>query len=91
MPYSSISPDVDSSCQLESSVLPTDVHDIVERCLREVVLVCEQACASRQSASEGSPEWYKRTGEILACAKLTSVFCKLQQSTEARDRAQVRQ
>jgi hypothetical protein len=91
MPYPSISEDCGSLSQLEPSVAQTDVHDIVERSLREVLLICEQACATRQSAPEGSPDWYKRTGEILACAKLTSVLCKLEQGIRAQDRAQVHQ
>lgn len=91
MPYPSISEDCGSLLQPELSVAQMDVHDIVERSLREVLLICEQACATRQTAPEGSPEWYKRTGEILACAKLTSVLCRLEQSVRVQHRAQVHQ
>ena len=34
--------------------------------------------ALRQRAAEGSVEWHKRTGEILACGKLTTLFDRLQ-------------
>jgi len=37
------------------------------------------------SAAEGSAEWHKRTGEILACGKLTNVLCNLQESIRAQD------
>jgi hypothetical protein len=52
---------------------------------RAILLVCAEACAARRSAAEGSAEWHKRTGEILACGKLPNVLCNLQESIRAQD------
>lgn len=51
---------------------------IVEQALREILVVGAKALASRRLATEGSAEWHKRTGEILACGKLTALFDRLQ-------------
>jgi hypothetical protein len=66
----------------KSSVSPmsVDLRCIVERSLREILLVCQEACAARQCAPKGSAEWHKRTGEILACSKFTSILYELQAS-----------
>jgi hypothetical protein len=59
------------------SLAPSDLNNLLEQSFREVLLTCQDACAARQSAVEGSAEWYKCTGEILACGKLTKVLSKL--------------
>ncbi|MGA2812163.1 MAG: hypothetical protein ABSG16_12235 [Candidatus Acidiferrum sp.] len=46
--------------------------------LREILEACREACEARRNAPEGTPEWHKRTGEILAYAKMTNVFSQLQ-------------
>jgi hypothetical protein len=51
---------------------------IVEHALQEILAVCAEALASRRCAAEGSVEWQKHTGEILACGKLTNLFDRLQ-------------
>jgi hypothetical protein len=63
-----------------------DAQRIVDRSLRQIMLVREQACAARQAAPEDSAEWHKRTGEILACGKLTSILCQLQASIPPQER-----
>jgi hypothetical protein len=69
----------------QQSIAPqTDAVELVEQSLREILLVCEEACAARQTAVKNSAEWHKRTGEILACGKLTDVLFKLQQRLRAQ-------
>jgi hypothetical protein len=51
---------------------------IVGDALQEILVVCAEAVALRQRAAEGSVEWHKRTGEILACGKMTTLFDRLQ-------------
>jgi hypothetical protein len=46
--------------------------------LDELLEHCGQALSERDRAEEGSAEWHKRTGEILAFAKMTSVLDKLE-------------
>jgi len=59
---------------------------MVERALRQILLVCEEACAARHAAPEDSAEWHKRTGEILACGKLTSILYELQAGIPPQER-----
>jgi len=73
------------SFSLPSSFVPTPVslshsetRNIVERALRQIILACEDACAAKLIAPQGSAEWCKRTGEILAYGKVTSMLCRLQ-------------
>jgi hypothetical protein len=58
----------------------------VERSLREILLACVEACAAMRCAPEGSAEWYKRTGEILAHGKLTHVIYNLQHFVRTQER-----
>ena len=81
MRHPKITPDIISSRQPAPLAAPPEVRRIVERSLQEVLLLCQQARAARQAAAEGSAEWHKRTGEILACAKLTKLLSQLQVST----------
>jgi hypothetical protein len=46
--------------------------------LDEIFAFCSDACDARQTACEGSAEWYKRTGEILAYARMTSLLSRLE-------------
>jgi chaperonin cofactor prefoldin len=46
--------------------------------LDEILNLCGQALSERDRADEGSAEWHKRTGEVLAYAKMTSVLDKLE-------------
>jgi MEDS: MEthanogen/methylotroph, DcmR Sensory domain len=61
-----------------SEKLDGDIGRMVERSLQEIVLACAESCAARRDSPEGSVEWHKRTGEILAYGKLTNVLDKLQ-------------
>jgi hypothetical protein len=72
--------------QSPASPVHLDVQRVVDRSLRQILLVCEEACAARQAAPKDSPEWYKRTGEILAYGKLTSILCELQASVPPHER-----
>ena len=45
--------------------------------LREVLQACEEACGRRRSATPGSAEWHKSTGEILAYGRLDYTLEKL--------------
>jgi hypothetical protein len=51
---------------------------IVEHTLQEILNVCAEALASMRYTTKGGAEWHKRTGEILACGKLTTLFDRLQ-------------
>ncbi len=51
---------------------------LVKRTLKEILDYCGEVMDSRQQAAEGSAEWHKRTGEILACARLTSLLWELE-------------
>jgi hypothetical protein len=51
---------------------------LVKRTLKEILDYCGEVMDSRQQAAEGSAEWHKRTGEILACARLTSLLWDLE-------------
>jgi hypothetical protein len=46
--------------------------------LDEIFALCQDACDARKAASQGSAEWHKRTGEVLAYARVTSLLCKLE-------------
>jgi hypothetical protein len=63
-----------------------DLERVVERSLREILVACQEAHAARCSASEGSEEWHRHTGEILAYGKLTHVFCHLQKHLRVPER-----
>jgi hypothetical protein len=52
--------------------------EVVKEALDEILTFCIEACAERQAATEGSPEWHKRTGEILAYGKMTHALAKLE-------------
>jgi hypothetical protein len=53
---------------------------IASEALDEILQHCGQALSERDSADEGSPEWQKRTGEILAYAKMTAALDKLERA-----------
>jgi len=53
-----------------------DTH--VEEVLFDILVASQAAGSARQLAAEGTAEWYKRTGEILAYGRLTHLFCRLQ-------------
>jgi hypothetical protein len=46
--------------------------------LDEIFAFCSDACDARQSAHENSAEWHKRTGEILAYARMTALLSRLE-------------
>jgi hypothetical protein len=46
--------------------------------LDEILQHCGQALSERDNAEEGSAEWHKRTGEILAYARMTYALDKLE-------------
>ncbi len=85
MSHSFLTPERDRLGQLDPSAARLDMQAIVEHSLQEILLVCAEACAARRSAPEGSAEWHKRTGEILACGKLTNVLYHLQESLRAQE------
>ena len=62
-----------------------DLQDAVERALQEILQACENACEARRSAPEGTPEWHKRTGEILAYGNLTHIFSHLKENMFAQE------
>jgi hypothetical protein len=60
-----------------------DAH--VEDVLFDILVASQEAGTARQSAAEGTAEWYKRTGEILAYGRLTHLFCRLRCQVAASD------
>ena len=88
MSQSFLSPERDRLGQVDPSAARLDMQAVVEHSLQEILLVCAEACTARRSAPEGSAEWHKRTGEILACGKLTNVLYNLQESIRAQDFSQ---
>ena len=61
---------------------PSDVVAAqVKAVLDEIFAFCSDACDARQSACAGSAEWYKRTGEILAYARMTALLSRLEEPT----------
>jgi DcmR-like sensory protein len=58
---------------------------LVKRTLKDILDYCGEVMVERRRAATGSAEWHRRTGEILACARLTSLVSRLedwQQSEE---------
>jgi len=51
----------------------------VRYALAEIFAFCANAYEARESACEGSAEWHKRTGEVLAYARMTSLLSRLEQ------------
>jgi hypothetical protein len=49
--------------------------------LDEIFAFCADACDARRTAFQGSAEWHKRTGEILAYARMTSLLSRLETAT----------
>jgi len=50
--------------------------------LDEIFAFCSDAWDARQSAHENSAEWHKRTGEILAYARMTSLLSRLETAAD---------
>jgi hypothetical protein len=73
----SAQPQVPSLARFPEEIL--DFHCFVEACLREILAACQEAHEARRSVPEGSEEWHKLTGEILAYGKMTHVFYQLRQ------------
>ena len=46
----------------------------VKQALDEIFALCGDACDALKVAHEHSAEWHKRTGEVLAYARVTSVL-----------------
>jgi hypothetical protein len=57
----------------------------LDRAQREILEACREACEARRNAEEGTPEWHKRTGEILAYARMTNVFSQLQDAIHEQE------
>jgi hypothetical protein len=57
----------------------------VLRALDQILLACQQSCAARRRVAEGTAEWHKRTGEILAYGNMTHVFIGLHESLTAQE------
>lgn len=51
---------------------------LVKRTLQQILDYCGEVMVERRRAAEGSAEWHKRTGEILACARLTNLISRLE-------------
>ena len=51
---------------------------VASEALDEILNFCGQALSERDNTEEGSPEWQKRTGEILAYGKMTSALDRLE-------------
>jgi hypothetical protein len=58
--------------------------------LDEIFAFCSHACDARQTACEGSAEWHKRTGEILAYARMTSLLSRLGNGGQCTRRSRTR-
>lgn len=75
-----------NSClQSQSRPHHFDLPEAVEHALRDILDACQEACEARRCALEGSPEWHKRTGEILAYGNMTHIFSSLQQRLLTKD------
>jgi hypothetical protein len=61
-----------------------EFEQLAGKALREILRYCHQASEARQSVPEESPEWHKRTGEILAFGKLTKVLNELEKLTGSK-------
>jgi hypothetical protein len=57
---------------------PREWNRLVTKTLKDILKYCGEVIEARRKAPEGSPEWHKRTGEILACAQLTSSISELE-------------
>jgi len=59
--------------------LQNSITELVKHVLDEILSFCADACTAREEAEKGSAEWHKRTGEILAYARMTCSLSKLEQ------------
>jgi len=55
------------------------VAEQIRTTLNEIHAFCSDACDARQAAREGSAEWHKRTGEVLAYARMTAMLSMLEE------------
>jgi len=59
---------------------PNSITELVKGALDQILTFCGDACTAREEAEEGSAEWHKRTGEILAYGRMTYSLSKLEQA-----------
>jgi hypothetical protein len=48
--------------------------------LQEISEFCSDAIDAQSAACEGSAEWHKRTGEILAYAMMTALLSRIEEA-----------
>jgi len=51
----------------------------IKEALNEIHAFCGDACVARRAARKGSAEWHKRTGEILAYGRMTSLLAMVEE------------
>ena len=67
--------------------LRNSVTELVKDALDEILTFCADAYTAREEAKEGSAEWHKRTGEILAYGRMTFSLSKLEQAAAGSGRS----
>ncbi len=80
---------------LDRNLLAGRVRPLLEQiriALDEIHAFCADAWDARQAARQGSAEWQKRTGEILAYARMTSLLAMVEEATsEASEQRESKQ
>jgi hypothetical protein len=69
---------------MEEPLLECSLKERIREGLEMILAFCADACEARENACEGSAEWHKRTGEVLAYARMTSLLSRVE---EAANRA----
>lgn len=60
--------------------LQNSITESVKDALDEILTFCADAITAREEAEEGSAEWHKRTGEILAYGRMTCSLSRVEQA-----------
>jgi hypothetical protein len=63
----------------QQGLIVTEVKIVLE----EISAFCSDAFDAQCAAGEGSPEWHKRTGEILAYAMMTALLLRIEEAANA--------
>jgi len=59
---------------MEEPLLDCSLRDRIQEALEIILAFCADAYDARGNACEDSAEWHKRTGEVLAYARMTSLL-----------------
>jgi hypothetical protein len=70
---------------VEKPLLDCSLKDRIQEALETILAFCADAYDARENACEGSAEWHKRTGEVLAYARMTSLLWGIEEASKSQN------